>query len=176
MDKLKKYKTIAILLIVIGVITIPFFFGIGLVVAGIILLINVNKTENVIDSLPKNFRSSDFPLQDSLGRRRLNDYIMDVVPLRGEHRAEALNIIKSIKRGETVILKPREKSQYGVVDVYSQDNILIGWLKAGDTLETNTYRSDIYHRLTDGGTVLAKAKNIRDGKTLELEIARYAIK
>lgn len=121
----------------------------------------------------------EFDEFDKNGKKRLKICKMSVSNMVGANSDIAQTALEQIKVGEQVLLEANLKGkENSSVKVKNTAGVQIGWLKNGQNLEDHKYRYDIFERLENGTTVLARVcskEQLKNGKTtIQIDVARYA--
>lgn len=140
----------------------------------------IKKAINIITPF-LNGSMQSFPETDANGKRILTIYHEAITGVTKIHNGvNPQKIIPYLKRGENLILEADSNNKYDklAVKVLTIDGEQIGWIPR-ECYATNL-QEDIFYRLTDGLTVLAKVKAITGGTNSKptygciIDIARYS--
>lgn len=124
-----------------------------------------------------------FPERDKNNKRRLTIYDTIITGVDHMHdNNDPQQYIRELAVGDDLILVADPSNPYDecAVKVCTKENVQIGWIPKGDDIDSERLQSDIFYRLCDNHTVLAKVKKkyiTKSGSTgVVIDVARYAIK
>lgn len=136
----------------------------------------IEEQEIIADDISENIQL-DFPDVDKSGKRALTIREADIYGVgRKYNNIFAQDIISGLDIGDDVILKKSESSY--AVKVFSSDMKQFGYLPEWEDTRMPKVKQEVYEKLSDGATVLAKVrkkyKNKNGSIGIIISICRYA--
>lgn len=138
----------------------------------------IEEQEIIADDISENIHL-DFPDVDEHGKRALTIREADIYGVgRKYNNISAQDVIAKLEIGENVVLK-NSKSSYAV-KVFSLNLEQIGFLPEWEDTRMPKVKQEVYEKLSDGATVLAKVKKKYKNKNgsigIVISICRYAVR